>query len=138
MGEKGQASVEAMGCIVVLVLIAAVAQFFVFDRMVRMQELRQYMSALDICNGVASELNLAGYSEGLSSQFYIPGDVAGTNYTLMVTNEYVTVDYSDKSCVRRFNALQVNYNGTAPPFALAGGTYRMNNTGGVVTIAKVS
>ena len=120
MGEKGQASVEAMGCIVVLVLIAAVAQFFVFDRMVRMQELRQYMSALDICNGVASELNLAGYSEGLSSQFYIPGDVAGTNYTLMVTNEYVTVDYSDKSCVRRFNALQVNYNGTAPPFALAG------------------
>ena len=138
MGEKGQASVEAMGCIVVLVLIAAVAQFFVFDRMVRMQELRQYMSALDICNGVASELNLAGYSEGLSSQFYIPGDVSGVPYTLTVTNNYVSVDYSDKSCVRRFNALQVNYNGTAPPFVLGGGTYRMNNTAGVVTIAKVS
>lgn len=138
MVEKGQASVEAMSCIVVLVLIAIVVQLFVFDRMIRMQEARQYLSALDICNGVASELNLAGYSEGLSSYFYIPKDVSGANYTLTVTNDYVSVDYSDKSCVRRFNALQVNYNGTAPPFALVGGTYRMNNTAGVVTIEKVS
>jgi len=136
MKRKAQTSPEFMVAIAAILFIGMVAQVMIFGKTAEAWHVRSFMSAQDICNSVANELNLAGYSEGRSAFFTIPKDVAGTNYTLTVWSDYVTVDYAGHACVKRFTALDVKYNGRSPPFNLSGGTYRINTTEGVVTLEK--
>jgi hypothetical protein len=129
---------EVMVGVVVLILIAMIAQMFIFEKTLLAWQERTYNDGLDVCNGVANALSIAGYSEGSSTQVSIPYDVGGSNYTLTVYDDIVTLDYSAHSCVRHFAVYYVIYNGSYPPFNLTGGVYQLNNTGGLVTIGKIA
>jgi len=135
---KAQASVEFMVVIAMILFIGMIAQILIIEKTAEAWHVRSSMSAQDICNSIANELNLAGYSEGRSAFFTIPNDIAGSNYTLTIWDGYVTADYAGHACVERFTVLDVRYNGKSPPFNLSGGTYRINTTEGVVTLERFS
>jgi len=138
MPRKAQSSVEVMVGIVVLIFIGMVAQLFIFEKTATSWQIRSHSACLDISNSVANGLNLAAYSEGSSTRFTIPNDLSNTPYNLTVYGDYVTVDYYGDSCLRRYTALSAVYNNSNPPFVLAGGTYRVNNTNGVLGIDKIA
>lgn len=138
MVAKAQSSVEIMVAVTLLLFIAIIAQVFIFDKTVLSWQLRSHATCLDIVNTVSNGLNFAAYSDGSSTRFSIPQDVSGTQYTLTVYGDYVAVDYSDDSCLRRFTAASVTYGLASPPFNLTGGEYRVNNTDGALTLEKLS
>ena len=129
---------EFMTGIAVLMIIAMIAQVFIFERTARAWGVRTYAEGTDICNGVANTLNMAGYSEGSSVRFDIPNEVGGGPYNLTVYGSMVALDYSGHSCLQHFSALSLRYNGSYAPFNLTGGTYRVDNSAGVLTIEKLA
>ena len=138
MGMKAQAGPELMVVILMVVTIGILTQSLIFWKTNESWNVRASRDAQDICNGMASELTLAGYSEGRSAYFSLPLDIIGADYVLTVWNSTVTVDYAGHACVKRFNLLGVKYGAAVPPFNLTGGTYRINTTQGLVTLEKVT
>jgi len=136
MGRKAQTSIEFMAVIAAVIFVAAIVQLLIFTKYNEAWHVRAYLGSQDLCNTMADELGIAAYSEGRSAFFKLPYDISGANYTLTVWNGTVTADYSDHVCVRRFVAREVRYNNASVPFNLTGGTYRINTTGGLITLEK--
>jgi len=138
MRGKAQSSVEFMAVIAAIIFIAAIAQVLIFSKYNEAWQLRAYLDSQDVCNSVSNELSLAGYSEGRSSYFTLPQDIAGGNYTLTVWNGIVTADYQGHACVGTYIVRSLKYGNSTPPFNMTGGRYRINTTAGLVTLEKMA
>ena len=137
MKMKAQSSTEFMVGVAMLVFLVLTAQIFVFERASLSWQVRTHSACIDTANSVANGLSIAGYSDGGSILFTVPHTLSETGYSLTVHSGFVALDYSGDSCMRRFTAQSVKYYGSAPPFNLTGGTYRVNNSLGVLNVEKV-
>lgn len=137
MGD-GQSSVEFMACVMLLLLLFIIMQAYMFHKTLEGRERRVVVLGNVICKSLAERFTIAGYSEGYSGEFTIPASVEGLLFNVSIYEGTVTVDYGQHSCAESFRAVSVKYEGESAPFNLTSGRYRLNNTGGVLYIEKIS
>lgn len=135
MCGKGQSSVEYMVLVGAITIVFIALQVYTFTKYneAGVEESRARMR--EVCDSVSSQLTLAGYSKNYSDSFVIPYSGAGLDFSVAVYDDTLVLDYFGQSCIGTFRAGALRYNNSGPPFTLKSGTYRINNTGGVVYIA---
>lgn len=127
---------EFMVMLGLLLFVFIALQMYIFTKMNEASAMEGRARIREVCDGLASQLTLAGYAKNYSGSFKIPFSGAGTNYEVAVYDENLVLDYQGQSCVSQFRAGAVRFNGSAPPFTLQSGEYWINNAGGVVYIAR--
>ena len=104
--KKAQLSVEFLLALSVALLIFAFVIGFYTLNMHELQEKKELAQITSIADGIIFELKIADSAkEGYEREFAFPKDIEGNDYELILTGEYITLNYRENSIEQRIPSM---------------------------------
>ena len=128
MKSSGQAAVEFMICILVLVFAMIIFSVYAGSKDFERSNAEAKLEADKLCWQISHLINTAMYSRGYYSEFSLPMKINGLDYNVSVSNNTVIVDYERHSCIYQIAVTNISFGTKKAPFSLCGGDFYINNT----------
>ncbi|MBI4399212.1 hypothetical protein HY570_00545 [Candidatus Micrarchaeota archaeon] len=132
---KGQLTNEFVLLLFIFILAAIGLTVFAFQKTTEQNDLKQYIKLRDLCSEISTIINLATISNGYRSNFTLPPNIEGANYSVNVHNTSLSITVQNKTCISSLRALQIRNDTSSTPFMLVPGSqYQITNEDWVIII----